>query len=109
MQPQSSIATMEKRKHIRKTCTYLPVDFVINDRLQRGLIVNISEAGACVENSADLAPGQLTTMTFLENHAHGPVKTTGHVVRSFDNGFAVRFDVLNPKQQEAISTFVNMV
>lgn len=109
MQSQSTVAAMEKRKHNRKSCTYLPVDFVLDNRLQRGLILNISESGACVENPAELSPGQSTTMTFLENHENGPVKTTGRVVRSFDNGFAVKFDVLNQRQQEAISTFVNRV
>ena len=102
------VAIDEKRKSIRKTCTYLPVDFVFEDRLQRGLIINISQAGACVENQMEIQPGAKTTMTFLENHDEGPVKTTASIVRSFDNGFAVHFNTLTPKQQDAIKSFVEM-
>lgn len=108
MTSQITDATMEKRKNYRKTCNYLPVDFVLDDRLQRGLIMNISEAGASVENSADIQPGTQATMTFLESHEQGPVKTTAKVVRSFESGFAVRFDALTPRQLDAINSFINM-
>lgn len=108
MTSQTKKATMEKRKNFRKTCTYLPVDFVLEERLQRGLIMDISESGAFVENSSGIQPGAFATMTFLENHTQGPVKTTAKVVRALDTGFAVSFDSLTPTQLNAISSFVNI-
>lgn len=98
----------DKRQSLRKSCVYMPVDFVLDDRLQRGLIMNISETGACVENTSGIQTGAFATMTFLENHEFGPVKTTARVVRAFESGFAVCFDGLTPKQHNAISSFVHM-
>ncbi|MBU1171079.1 MAG: PilZ domain-containing protein [Proteobacteria bacterium] len=106
MEPFTKEKYQEKRKKYRKNCRYMPVDFVYNQRLERGLIVNISEAGACVENTGSISEGHLATMTFLENHDRGPVKTTCRIVRTFDNGFAVNFDMLTLSQAEAIHHFV---
>ena len=100
--------TMEKRKSPRKSCKYLPVDFVYNKKLLRGLIMDISETGARIENTLSLLPGKTASMTFMEDYSMGPLKTTGRVVRTFDNGFAVHFDVLTPQQEESLSEFVEM-
>ena len=99
--------SIENRKHPRKHCLYMPVDFIFGNRLQRGLIMDISEKGARIENTLSLRPGLYTTMTFMENFPMGPVKTTGRVVRSFENGFAVNFDVLRADQEEALNLFVD--
>lgn len=107
MQPLMMDENKEKRKKNRKVCRYMPVDFVFEERLQRGLIVDISQTGARIENTLPLSPGQVTTMTFMENDTLGPIKTTCRVVRSFDNGFAVNFDVLTSYQAEAIGYFVD--
>ena len=103
---KSMMENQENRKNPRKNCMFMPVDFVCEKRLLRGLIMDISETGVRIENVLSLHPGQFTTMTFMENFSMGPVKTTGRVVRSFDNGFAVSFDVLRTDQEEAINLFV---
>lgn len=97
----------ENRESKRRTCQFLPVDFVFEQRLQRGLITDISRGGARIENTISLETGHTTTMTFMENQAQGPVKTTCRVVRSCDDGFAVHFDSLTPYQVEAICSFVD--
>lgn len=96
----------ELRKRPRKKCTYMPVDFVYMDQLQTGLILDLSESGARIENQRQLQVGETTTMTFLENYLMGPVKTSCRVVRSFENGFAVTFDTLTMDHETAISGFV---
>ncbi|GAB6094734.1 hypothetical protein JCM14469_09860 [Desulfatiferula olefinivorans] len=105
--PMQSDDQLEKRQSKRKTCRYLPVDFVFDQRLQRGVIADISRGGARIENTLSLPAGGTTTMTFMENHDKGPVKTTCRVVRACDDGFAVEFDALTSFQADAIATFVD--
>lgn len=108
MQPQMIDESLDRRRKNRRNCSYLPVDFVSEKRLHRGLILDISETGARIEITSPLKPGQYATMTFLENFEKGPVKTTGRVVRSFDKGFAVHFDNLTRNQSQAIGSFVDL-
>jgi hypothetical protein len=96
----------ENRKHPRKNCLYLPVDFVYDNRLLRGLIMDISERGARIENTVPLHAGVRTTLTFMENNPMGPVKAQGRVVRSFENGFAVNFEILTKNQEDMINYIV---
>jgi hypothetical protein len=85
---------------------FLPVDYVVDNRLLRGLIMDISETGARIENTISLMPGDFATMTFMEFHSMGPVKTRARVVRALDNGFAVHFDNLTSLQEESLASFI---
>ena len=97
----------DKRRALRKVCRFLPVDYVVDNRLFRGLIMDISETGARIENTMPFLPGVRATMTFMELYSLGPVKTKATVVRALENGFAVHFDSLSAHQGETISNFVS--
>lgn len=102
------IENEDKRRAPRKVCRFLPVDYVVEDRLFHGLIMDLSTTGARIENTLSFLPGASATMTFMEPSSLGPVKTRATVVRAFDNGFAVHFDGLAPQHEDSISGFVSM-
>lgn len=106
MEQSATIDVSEQRRSPRKACRFLPVDYVVDNRLLRGLIMDISETGARIENTMSLMPGDFATMTFMEFHSMGPVKTRARVVRALDNGFAVHFDNLTSLQEESLASFI---
>lgn len=98
----------EKRETPRKKCMFMPVDYAFRDGLKKGLITDISQSGAKIENLDPLPVGSHTTLTFMESTWMGPVKTRGIVIRSFDKGFAVEFDDLRSDYQSAIGKLVEL-
>ncbi len=108
MENSVTVENEDKRKSQRKACRFLPVDYVVEEKLFHGLIMDISTTGARIENTLSFLPGASATMTFMERSSLVPVKTRATVVRSLDNGFAVHFDGLSPRHEDSISGFVSM-
>ncbi len=108
MEQAEILEITENRGAPRKPCRFLPVDYVVDNRLLRGLIMDISETGARIEKTSSLMPGDFATMTFMEFYSMGPVKTRARVVRALDNGFAVHFDNLTSQQEEVLARFIAM-
>jgi len=57
---ESSLSTIERRQEIRHECD-IPVEFVLNDgpdQTVKGVILNFSDSGLCVNSSVPLKRGQ---------------------------------------------------
>lgn len=81
-----------ERSHTRLKCR-IPVDYVVNKRAYRDFIENISQKGAYIGTKQSLVVGSDIVMTFMWKGLSGPpVKSSGKVIRSNKNGFAVLFE-----------------
>lgn len=94
------------RERPRKSGNFMPIDYVHKEKLFFGSVLDLSESGIKIQNSPPLDEGAETTMTFLENYRFGPVKMHGRVVRSWPNGFAVRFIDSDPHNEFIIASYV---
>jgi PilZ domain len=76
------------RKDYRKE-----VDFVLNERMFRGLIQNLSASGMFIETSESFSEGQRITLTFELPEPGEHIKVSGKIVRLIpDIGFGVKFN-----------------
>jgi hypothetical protein len=66
----------------------IPVDYVVNQKAYREFIHNISSIGVFIGSSEKPKAGDKIVMTFSWKQ---PIKSTGTVVRTDINGFAVQF------------------
>ena len=81
-----------KRSHVRINCR-IPVDYVVNQQVHRDFIENISPKGVYIGTNRSMPLGAEVVMTFLwQGHTGLPIKSSGKVVRSTANGFAVLFN-----------------
>ena len=80
-----------QRSHLRIKCQ-IPVDYVVNQQAHRDFIENISKRGAYIGTKRAMKVGSNIVMTFLWQDPSGrPIKSSGKIVRSTNDGFAVRF------------------
>jgi Tfp pilus assembly protein PilZ len=69
------------------------VDFVLNDRLFRGFIQNLSASGMFIETSESFSEGQRITLTFGLPEPSEHIKIAGKIVRLIPEvGFGVKFN-----------------
>ena len=69
------------------------VDFVLNERMFRGLIQNLSASGMFIETSESFSEGQRITLTFELPEPGEHIKVSGKIVRLIpDIGFGVKFN-----------------
>ncbi len=69
------------------------VDFVLNERMFRGLIQNLSASGMFIETSDSFSEGQRITLTFELPEPGEHIKVSGKIVRLIpDIGFGVKFN-----------------
>ena len=69
------------------------VDFVLNERMFRGLIQNLSASGMFIETSDSFSEGQRITLTFQLPEPGEHIKVSGKIVRLIpDIGFGVKFN-----------------
>jgi len=80
----------ERRKIARKPCA-LPVRYVVEDKIFKDVVTDISTDGAFVESCAYLAVGQHITLIFSPDDQEEPVNATGRVVRTTKEGVGVQF------------------
>ena len=84
----------------------MPVNYVDHKRAFCGSVLDVSESGIKVQIRRPLEKDADTTMTFLEYEPLGPVKLKGHVVRSWSDGFAVKFTEPDPRSESVIRSYV---
>ena len=69
------------------------VDFVLNERMFRGFIQNLSASGMLIETSESFSEGQRITLTFELPEPREHIKVSGKIVRLIpDIGFGVKFN-----------------
>ncbi len=69
------------------------VDFVLNERMFRGLIQNLSASGMFIETGDSFSEGQRITLTFQLPEPGEHIKVSGKIVRLIpDIGFGVKFN-----------------
>ncbi len=69
------------------------VDFVLNERMFRGFIQNLSASGMFIETSESFSEGQRITLTFELPEPGEHIKVSGKIVRLIpDIGFGVKFN-----------------
>ena len=69
------------------------VDFVLNERIFRGFIQNLSASGMFIETSESFSEGQRITLTFELPEPEEHIKVSGKIVRLIPGvGFGVKFN-----------------
>ncbi|MDY6792290.1 MAG: PilZ domain-containing protein [Thermodesulfobacteriota bacterium] len=69
------------------------VDFVLNKRIFKGFIQNLSASGMFIETSESFSEGQIITLTFELPEPGEHVKVSGKIVRLIPEiGFGVKFN-----------------
>jgi len=69
------------------------VDFVLNDRIFRGFIQNLSSSGMFIETSESFSEGERITLTFELPEPGEHIKISGKIVRLIPCvGFGVKFN-----------------
>ena len=95
-----------KRKHTRKSCL-IAVDYSTPDRFYREFIQDISAGGLYIETREPLLKGDTISLTFSVPNSEVPIRLTGIIVRTDENGIAVEFDRISKYQEEIISSLIN--
>ena len=81
----------EKRKHQRQTYI-IHIDYSDKNRLERGIIQNISAGGICIQPSVSFMAGQSIIMTFNYPDSTSPIKIKGNIVWKDEKGMGIKFD-----------------
>jgi len=69
------------------------VDFVLNKRIFKGFIQNLSASGMFIETSESFSQGQIITLTFELPEPGEHIKISGKIIRLIPGaGFAVKFN-----------------
>jgi len=80
------------------------VDFVLNERIFRGFIQNLSASGMFIETNESFSEGQRITLTFELPEFGEHIKVSGKIVRLIPGaGFGVKFNKvieISPKKEE---------
>ncbi len=98
------IPRKDRREHPRKTCL-MPVDYSVQGRQFRGYILDISAHGAFIETNGYFFSGQEIIMTYSVPPYQKPLRVTGEIVWSSQNGIGIKFSQLSPHQTEVIKSF----
>ena len=98
------ISRKDRRRHSRKACL-MPVDYTVQGRHFKGYILDLNSHGAFIETNDYFFSGQEIIMTYSVSHYQKPIRVTGEIVWSSQNGIGVKFSQLSPHQVEAIKTF----
>lgn len=99
-----AIDNNERRGYSRKACL-IPLTYVVQDRQFDGYILDISDHGVFIETGNVFFSGQEIIMTFLAPRFQKPLKITGEIVWSSQNGIGVKFNQLTAHQHKVITEF----
>lgn len=81
----------DRRKAPRKPC-HLLVRYVVEDRILKDLIIDISTEGAFMQTCALLSVGQHITLIFSPpSDEEAPINVTGKIVRTTNEGAGIAF------------------
>ena len=75
----------------REACN-ATADFVVEDRVNMGIVKDKSDSGVYMEAMGSFSVGQELTLTFMPPGARKPTKRKGRIVRITSTGFGVEFD-----------------
>lgn len=83
----------------------MPVDYSVQDRQFKGYILDINTHGAFIETNDYFFSGQEIIMTYSVPHYQKPLRVTGEIVWSSQNGIGIKFSQLSAHQTEVIKSF----
>ena len=83
----------------------MPVDYSVQGRQFKGYILDINTHGAFIETNDYFFSGQEIIMTYSVPHYQKPLRVTGEIVWSSQNGIGIKFSRLSPHQTEVIKSF----
>lgn len=96
----------EQRGDHRIPCL-IAVDYSTQDRVYHDFIQDLSKGGVFIETREPFAEGQRLSMTFSVSNDQNHFKISGEIIRTDDQGIAVRFSKkLSPYQEEIIKRSV---
>ncbi len=98
----ASDANADKRRHQRVNVAKT-VRAKSGDEEREGLVRDISAGGAALEIEADWEDG-----AFAEVDIDDLVSVSGHVTRTFDDGFAIEFDLDEEEEDRLLSEVMDM-
>jgi type IV pilus assembly protein PilZ len=97
---------LDYREDSRIAC-FLPVDYSTTDRVYQDFINNLSNGGVFIETAAPLKKGQSVSLIFTVPNLQKSFKVTGSIVRTEQDGIAVKFsERLTPYQKELIHSAI---
>ncbi len=99
-----ALSNTERRRYARTACL-IPLTYVVQDRQFDGYILDISDHGVFIETGSTFFGGQEIIMTFSAPRFQKPLKITGEIVWSSQNGIGVKFNQLTAYQHKAIKEF----
>ena len=98
------IPRKDRRRHPRRACL-MPLDYSVQGRQFKGYILDINTHGAFIETNDYFFSGQEIIMTYSVPHYQKPLRVTGEIVWSSQNGIGIKFNRLSPHQTEVIKSF----
>jgi Tfp pilus assembly protein PilZ len=99
-----AINNNERRRYSRKACL-IPLTYVVQNRQYDGYILDISDHGVFIETGNFFFSGQEIIITFSAPRFQKPLKITGEIVWSSQDGMGVKFNDLTTHQRKAITEF----
>jgi hypothetical protein len=93
----------DRRKAPRKQCQIL-VRYVVEDKVFKDVITDISTDGAFMETMALLATGQHISLIFSPPNQEEPLTVTGKIVRTTEDGVGIQFTAENEDLEKMIDT-----
>ena len=96
------------RKHLRKPFIMV-VDYMMQDRIYKDFIQDISAGGLFIETNKPFSLGQDVTLTFpLPDHQEH-IKITGEAVRTTPQGIGVKFKMADEDQEAMVKALLDTI
>ena len=87
----------------------MAVDYVMQDRMYKDFIQDISAGGLFIETNKPFSLGQDVTLSFpLPNHQEH-IKITGKVVRATPKGIGVKFEMADEDQEAMVKALLDTI
>jgi uncharacterized protein (TIGR02266 family) len=96
------------RKHRRKPFIMV-VDYVMQDRMYKGFIQDISAGGLFIETNKPFSVGENVTLTFPLPNQQEHIKITGEVVRTTSQGIGVKFKMADENQEAMVKALLDTI
>ncbi|MEA1878411.1 MAG: PilZ domain-containing protein [Bacteroidota bacterium] len=96
------------RKHHRKPFIMV-VDYMMQDRMYKDFIQDISAGGLFIETNKPFPIGQNVILTFPLPDYQEHIKITGEVVRSTPQGIGVKFKMADEDQETMVKSLLDTI
>ena len=100
--PLLGMVDTTRRQYLRKSCL-IAVDYASEGMVHQGFITNISANGVFVEAAKTVDVGRHITMTFSSPHFNMPIKISGKIVWSAQDGIGIAFPEENKNLRSMIA------